>query len=486
MKFIGRLFSILLMVMGLGFIVIYFWSSIQSMVDTVWTEILWILFAGIASLGIGVVLTIILFRKKTNNTLKKGNKTVSLDQLALEQLERDFKAGNKEAIIENGKDYGLFKNRPDLAFKHYEKAAELGSTEAKGLLGACYMYGTGTQKDEKQGFKLWKEVADKGDSLAINDVADCYMKGRGITRNITSAEKYYKLAVDKGNTFAMVSLAQIYKDRAKKSENGSDNWFKKAFKLFEKAALKDNGTALYEMGVCYRCGYGVTKSELKAMDYFEKASKHGDYQSSIYCAIDAKKYYKETKKLYYLELAYEYYNLALRQGAPYAITSSRNEVKAELDALKPKPKPVPKPTPKPVNKQSSNSGYKKPQTNTNRSSTPAPQPAAPSGPAKERYFYFKPSESHIYQKQEFLRMEYVASIPKYKHVDIHVEIVFVYRNCDGRSCTITKYTTVHDVFDTEEYTDYDCKKDFGKYMSNFLAKQDFTWANGEGMVEKWL
>ena len=468
MKFVGRLFSILLMIAGLGFIVIYIGSVIQSLIATAWIDIIWMLLVGIAMLAIGIVLAIISFKKKPNDV------KVSPDELILAQLEKDFNNRDVKAILRHAV---MHNDREDLEFLHYQKAAELGSKEAKYHVGFCYFYGKGTTKDEKLGFKYIKEAADKGYESAIKMVGECYKDGRGVTRNKTKAEQYLKSSASKDDVFSMVDLARMYKEKAEKSDTDSNEWYKKAFDLFKKAADKDYSTALYEVGVFYRFGYGVTKSEKNAMGYFKKASKKGNCQSSVYCAQDAEKTYNKTKKLSDLEATCYYYDLAVRQGADTSVYNKYCEIKNKLDALKPRAV---------VSNSNSNTGHNKSsstsKTSSNKSSYSSSDSIANTGPSQDRFFMFVGAK--ITTTKDFLRMEYIGDTPMYAHVNLNVTINFKYENCDGRTHTITEYTTVRDVFDTETYSEYDLKNQYpDRYFKGFLANKDYK---SYFQIEKWL
>ncbi len=52
--------------------------------------------------------------------------------------------------------------------------------------------------------------------------------------------------------------------------------YEKAFKLFSNAAKKGEASAAYGMGVLYREGWGVGKSDSKAFDWFKTAAQQGD------------------------------------------------------------------------------------------------------------------------------------------------------------------------------------------------------------------
>lgn len=56
---------------------------------------------------------------------------------------------------------------------------------------------------------------------------------------------------------------------------GVDQDYAMAIKWFEKAALQNNASAQYYLGVCYDSGYGVEKNEEEAMRWYRKAASQG-------------------------------------------------------------------------------------------------------------------------------------------------------------------------------------------------------------------
>lgn len=56
---------------------------------------------------------------------------------------------------------------------------------------------------------------------------------------------------------------------------GHQKSYHNAFNLFNKAAMKNDGFALYFLGYMYENGRGVERSKDKAIYYYRKAIKNG-------------------------------------------------------------------------------------------------------------------------------------------------------------------------------------------------------------------
>lgn len=106
-------------------------------------------------------------------------------------------------------------------------------------------------------------------------------------------------------------LNSIYKGLVAK-ENGE---YKKAFDIFEREAKRGNDYAMYELGVCYMSGVGVSKDYKMALYYFNQAGYNLNPKGLIAAGqmhengLGVK---KDAKK------AIKYYELATRMNEPSA------------------------------------------------------------------------------------------------------------------------------------------------------------------------
>ncbi len=80
--------------------------------------------------------------------------------------------------------------------------------------------------------------------------------------NITSAHNK-----PSDDNYTLDELFQIAK------EHLAQNKYEEAVDLFTKAAVKGHAGAQYELGCCYRGGYGVNENDTKAVEWFTKAAE---------------------------------------------------------------------------------------------------------------------------------------------------------------------------------------------------------------------
>ncbi len=157
------------------------------------------------------------------------------------------------------------------AKKFFEKSANQDNAEGLCYLASCYIYGLGTEIDEKKGFKLVEKAysIDSDDGEILNLLATCYRNGWGTAQNINKAIEYYKEAEWSGD--ALLSLGVIYFN----GESGISENKTLGFQYFEKAAEEGNARAMFNLGFCYENGIACSQNHDKAYSWYQKSSNAG-------------------------------------------------------------------------------------------------------------------------------------------------------------------------------------------------------------------
>ncbi len=176
--------------------------------------------------------------------------------------------------FELGMCYAVGKKDYTEAVKWYSRAAELGYVDAYSLLGTCYFWGSGVEKNEAEAVKWYSKAAQKGDASAQNGLAVCYFEGRGVTENEAEAIKLWRKSADHGNTLAFYNLGECYEEGS-----GLPQSDKKAVKYYKVAAKQGVTSAQYVLGKAYESGRGVEESRNKAAKWYRKAAEHGDVKA---------------------------------------------------------------------------------------------------------------------------------------------------------------------------------------------------------------
>merc|ERR1711865_196418 len=67
-----------------------------------------------------------------------------------------------------------------------------GDHWAQYMLGICYQYGRGTDRDQNKAVEFYTKSADQGNILAMNNLGFCYNNGFGCDQNFTKAFEWYE------------------------------------------------------------------------------------------------------------------------------------------------------------------------------------------------------------------------------------------------------------------------------------------------------
>ena len=125
----------------------------------------------------------------------------------------------------------------------WQKAAENGDIEAQYKLGCCYIAGNGTPRNPKQAEFWLQKAANQGHLPAHNDLGVHTVLKPDKEKNFTAAAEYFSIAA-----------AEV-------------------------------GAARKNMAICYTKGFGVSQSDIMALQYFEHAAAIGNtdaqYQAEI-------------------------------------------------------------------------------------------------------------------------------------------------------------------------------------------------------------
>lgn len=187
------------------------------------------------------------------------------------------------------------------------KAGEDGDANAQLNLGRSYYFGNGVAKDYEKSFYWMKLAAEQGHYVAQHNLALCYYNGWGCEKNIHTAVEWMKKSSDAGYApgqygygIALIKGEGIAQDEDAGFaliKSSAEKGFLDARAMmghilltvervkdigtgisYSKAAAKENHPmALYDMGMCYLNGIGVTVNKDKGKEYLIKSADL-DYQ----------------------------------------------------------------------------------------------------------------------------------------------------------------------------------------------------------------
>lgn len=173
-------------------------------------------------------------------------------------------------------DYNLF----------YPKAQQ-GDSEAQRRIGLCYLFGTGIERDAREGREWIAKAAVNENTEAQYDMGVIYRDGYGVKENYEEAAYWFRKAARNGNAMAQLSTGLLFYDG-----KGVQQDYRIAAENFWRAAEQGNVEAAYRLGAMYREGLGMTKDLSKAYFYFNRAASKGEYKDAVSQAEALKQYYK--------------------------------------------------------------------------------------------------------------------------------------------------------------------------------------------------
>lgn len=201
--------------------------------------------------------------------------------------------GSAKAMIEVGMMYssGLGKllsedfvegSEADLALSCYVKAAEAGEKEAaaSAIASDAFSYFLGSednsvQEDDATALKYFEKAAEYGDPSAINMMVAFYIYGFGVPQDPDKALELEAQLASQGDPEALASMEEFAYAFYSGNKDGIDINFGTAFKFYQKLAEYGNERAMYNIGLLYEYGLGISADHDKAVEWLTKAKDAG-------------------------------------------------------------------------------------------------------------------------------------------------------------------------------------------------------------------
>ena len=164
------------------------------------------------------------------------------------------------------------------AVDYFRMAAEQGHPEAQNNLANCYLNREGISDPktvaDKEAYYWYCKSALQDNSTGISMVGYCYHWGRGVDRDYEKAKLYYEKAVELGDTYSMCQIGLMYErgDGVRQSDKRAVEWY-------TRAALLNNARANYRLAIMYRDGKGVPQNDDTALHFYREAERLG-YESA--------------------------------------------------------------------------------------------------------------------------------------------------------------------------------------------------------------
>ena len=172
---------------------------------------------------------------------------------------------------------GLPKNEA-VAATWFRKAAEAGQDAAMTNLGLLHEAGRGVAQSDSEAARWYRRAADKGHVFAMHRLALLYEAGRGVKKDDQEAVRLFRAASDKGLSEATNWLAEKYEQGRgiPRDEGEAQRLNARAADQVRRAAEQGNAVATFNLGILYRIGKGVKKSDTEAAYWVVRSLKLGD------------------------------------------------------------------------------------------------------------------------------------------------------------------------------------------------------------------
>lgn len=154
-----------------------------------------------------------------------------------------------------------------------ERAFEAGSVETGVRLGTLYFYGHNVPVDYDKALSYFGQ---SGDSAARIFIGRMYENGLGVPKDEGTARDMYESAVSSGSAEGRLRLGLLDLKQRKVDRNGMNDELKMGFAAlkYEADSIGD-GWVCYLLAQCYEYGYGVDKSMVEAVRWYQQAAfKH--------------------------------------------------------------------------------------------------------------------------------------------------------------------------------------------------------------------
>lgn len=185
----------------------------------------------------------------------------------------EFNPDNPAALFAMG---GLYQhafgpdNDLELAFRLFQKAAELGHPPAQLYVGNAYLVGEGTAEDLEKARAWLQRAAESELAPAMTRLASSFREPYTHSPDPAEARNWYERAAAAGATDALVALGYMFRNGELDNKRPDA-----ALDLFREAAGKGSGLAMSLVGHAYLTGSGMPADFALARDWLLKAAELG-------------------------------------------------------------------------------------------------------------------------------------------------------------------------------------------------------------------
>ena len=209
---------------------------------------------------------------------KEGDK-----KKAFEVYQRAADLGNSEAFYKLGSYYfscgGVAK-----AIEMYQRAADGGNASGINALGVCYFNGVGVPQDKNKAVEMYQRAGDLDNAKALFNLGVCYEKGEGVVQDKTKANDFYQRAADMGNEGAIEKIGALKTEVAwckLSGFGGAKVDADEAVVLLTERVKDKDSEAMWILGICKEYGRGTRQDIEGAEELYKQSSESGNEVGKI-------------------------------------------------------------------------------------------------------------------------------------------------------------------------------------------------------------
>jgi TPR repeat protein len=148
--------------------------------------------------------------------------------------------------------------------------ADQGDAAAQEVLGKIHLSGEGAARDDIIAFKWFLQAAERGQVEAQLELGRMYRDGVGVSVNGNLAMYWFDRAAKKEAPDAYNAMGELNLGHPDVLENAAA-----ARRFFLSGANLDHAGAMYNLGMIYLAGNGVTQDGIEAYKWFELSAQTG-------------------------------------------------------------------------------------------------------------------------------------------------------------------------------------------------------------------
>ena len=250
-----------------------------------------------------LILSTLIIGCNNDSNAKKTVENESQDVNAL------IKSENSSEIFKLATTYASNGGKENLtkAYELYNKAAELGSTDAMLQLGLLLREGNEVvSRNDKASTQWFMKLAEKGEAAGLHNVGVAYYKGLGVELDKKKAYHYFLQSAEK-----CLLQSQVLVSGLLYNGDGVNKDLAASFQWMLKAAEQGDIDSQNNVGLAYENGEGVEKDPKQSFIWFKKAADNGQVFANYNVAL---KYFTGNGVNQNLDEAIKYAEVAFKKG----------------------------------------------------------------------------------------------------------------------------------------------------------------------------